>query len=56
MENPALNPIICCNCGKKIGKIKMKDGIVAIKCPKCGVENIQETKPTPSVQNASSTK
>lgn len=38
----------CNNCGKKLAEIKVKDGVVAIKCNKCGTVNVQETKP---VQN-----
>ena len=51
---PALNSMTCNNCGKKLAEIKVKDGVVSIKC-KCGTVNVQETKPTPSVnKNASS--
>jgi len=52
--NKQLIPVLCKNCGKKIGEVKMKDGIVSIKCGKCGTTNVQETKPTPSNQIASS--
>jgi len=47
-----LIPLKCSNCGKKIGEVKMKDGIVAIVCSKCGVLNIQEAKPDKSSQTA----
>lgn len=48
---PALITMSCNNCGKKLGEIKIRDGVVSIKCDKCGVINVQETKPT---QNAKS--
>lgn len=50
----ALIPITCNNCGKKIGEGVIKDGIIAIKCGKCGTLNVQETKPTPSSKTTSS--
>lgn len=40
----------CNNCGKKLGEIKIKDGVVSIKCDKCGTVNVQETKPTQTVK------
>lgn len=49
---PALNPMTCNNCGKKLAEIKVKDGIVSVKC-KCGVVNVQETKPTENAQSVS---
>ena len=51
-STPALNPMTCNNCGKKLAEIKVKDGIVSIKC-KCGYLNIFETKPTQSNKIAS---
>lgn len=42
---PVLNTMTCNNCGKKIAEVKMKDGVVSIKCDKCGTINVQETKP-----------
>jgi phage FluMu protein Com len=54
MEIPKnLVPVLCKNCGKKIGEVKMKDGIVAIKC-KCGTVNIVESKQTPSTFKSTS--
>lgn len=49
-----LVPILCMNCGKKIGETKMIDGIVSIKCPKCSVLNTIETKPAKSTQSTNS--
>lgn len=49
-----LNPMTCNNCGKKIAEVKIKEGLVSIICPKCGTLNVQETKTTKSVKNASS--
>lgn len=46
-----LNTMSCSNCGKKIGEIKIVEGIVSIICPKCGTKNTQEVKPTKTVQN-----
>ena len=40
-----LIPMRCKNCGKKLGEVKMKEGVVAIKC-KCGTVNVLETKTT----------
>lgn len=54
MGNPALNPMTCANCGKKLAEIKVKDGVVSIKCHKCGTLNVQDTKPTKSNQIANS--
>lgn len=48
-----LIPILCSNCGKKLGEVNMKDGVVSIKC-KCGTLNVIETKQTPSTQSTSS--
>jgi len=42
--NTQLIPILCSNCGKKLGEVSMKDGKVAIKC-KCGTLNVKESKP-----------
>ncbi len=43
--------IHCESCGKKIGEVNIKDGVVSIKCNKCGHLNIHETKPsTPTTQ------
>lgn len=50
MENTALNSMSCNNCGKKLAEIKIEKGVVSIKCSKCGVVNIQETKPAKSNQ------
>ncbi len=41
-----LNSMTCNNCGKKLADIKIKEGIVSIKCGKCGTVNVQETKTT----------
>ncbi len=38
----------CNNCGKKLAETKIEKGVISIKCSKCGVINIQETKPTKS--------
>ena len=46
---PALIPMTCNNCGKKIAEVKVKEGVVSIICPKCGTLNVQESK---TVQNA----
>jgi len=46
-----LTPIRCDNCSKKIGEVSMKDGIVAIVCPKCGVKNIREVRPDSSAKS-----
>lgn len=43
MDTPKLIPILCTNCGKKIGEAKLQQGIVSIKC-KCGVTNIIRTE------------
>lgn len=43
----------CNNCGKKLAEIKIKDGVVSIKC-KCGTLNVQETKTTKSNKITSS--
>lgn len=43
---PDLISVTCNNCGKKIAEVRIKDGVFSIICPKCGVLNIQETKPT----------
>ena len=53
MDNKDLISMRCQNCGKKLAEVKMSDGIISIKCGKCGVENIIETKP-PSGKTASS--
>ncbi len=47
---PALNPMTCVNCGKKLAEIKVKDGVVSIKC-KCGHINKFEIRPTQSTQS-----
>lgn len=39
-----MNPILCNNCGKKIGEVKMTQGIVSVKCNKCGTINTVESK------------
>ena len=39
-----MNPIVCNNCGKKIGEVKMTQGIVSVKCGKCGTINTVESK------------
>ncbi len=49
-----LNPMTCNNCGKKLAEIKIKDGVVSIKCGKCGTVNVQQTKTTQSIQHTSS--
>ncbi len=54
MEKPALNSMSCNNCGKKLAELKIEKGVVSIKCSKCGVVNVQETKPTKSNQIANS--
>lgn len=36
--------LLCSNCGKKLAEIKIKEGKVEIKCPKCGITNTTETK------------
>ena len=54
MEKPALNSMSCNNCGKKLAEIKVKDGVVSIKCGKCGVLNVQETKPTQTTKSSGS--
>lgn len=48
MEKPALNSMTCNSCGKKLAEIKVEKGVVSIKCGKCGVVNVQETKPVQS--------
>jgi len=48
-----LIPILCSNCGKKIGEVKMKEGIVSIKC-KCGTFNVVETKTNESAKSTKS--
>lgn len=40
-----LLPMTCVNCGKKLAEVKIKEGIVSVKCGKCGVINTVETKP-----------
>lgn len=50
---PYLVTMTCNNCGKKLAEIKIEKGIVSIKCSKCGVVNVQETKNT---QSGSTTK
>lgn len=47
-DTNSLNPMTCNNCGKKLAEIKVKDGIVSIKC-KCGYLNTIEIKQTQSV-------
>lgn len=54
MDSTALNSMTCNNCGKKLAEIKIKDGVVSVKCNKCGTLNVQETKPTKSNQIANS--
>lgn len=51
-DSTTLNPMSCNNCGKKLAEIKVKDGIVSIKC-KCGYLNIIEIKPTESTKSTS---
>lgn len=46
----------CNNCGKKLAELKIKDGIVSIKCNKCGTMNVQESTTTKNVKNVSSNK
>lgn len=46
-----LNAIICTYCGKKIGEMKIKEGIVALVCQKCKKTNIIEITPTQHVKN-----
>jgi len=45
-----LNQMMCSNCGKKLAEIKIKDGVVSIKCNKCGVINIHSTQSTKSAK------
>jgi phage FluMu protein Com len=40
---PVLNTMKCDNCGKKLAEIKITEGIVAVKCTKCGKVNIHES-------------
>jgi phage FluMu protein Com len=49
----SLNPMICNSCGKKLAEIKIKEGVVSIKC-KCGTVNVQETKTTQIAKSSSS--
>lgn len=46
--SPPLNTMTCNNCGKKLAEIKIRDGVVSIKC-KCGTVNVQQTTTTQSV-------
>jgi len=48
-----LNSMTCNNCGKKLAEIRIKEGIVSIKC-KCGTVNVQETKTTQIAKSNSS--
>ncbi len=48
MDSTTLNSMTCNNCGKKLAETKIEKGVISIKCSKCGVINIQETKPTKS--------
>lgn len=48
-STPALNSMTCNNCGRKLAEIKIKEGVISIKCPKCGVVNKQESK-TPTAK------
>jgi len=50
----SLITMTCNSCGKKIAEVKLRDGIVSIKCPKCGTVNVQETKTTPRTKSSSS--
>lgn len=53
MENKKASDLItmtCGSCGRKLAEIKIKEGIVQIKCNKCGVLNTQETKNTENVK------
>jgi phage FluMu protein Com len=43
---PDLVSMTCNNCGKKLAEVKVKDGIVSIKCSKCGTLNIVSTPTT----------
>lgn len=38
-----LNTMTCSNCGKKLAEVKMKDGVISIKC-KCGTVNTYSTQ------------
>ncbi len=42
----------CVNCGKKLAEVKLKDGVISIKCGKCGVVNTTES----TTKNAKSVK
>ena len=46
----SLNTMTCNNCGRKLAEIKIREGVVSIKCNKCGVVNVQETKNTEIVK------
>lgn len=52
MEKPLspLIPVNCKNCGRRIGDMKIKEGIVSIVCPKCGTTNIIEARPKNGVR------
>lgn len=52
MDNALLNSMICSNCGKKLAEIRVKDGVVSIKC-KCSHINTVEIKPTESTKSTS---
>lgn len=45
-----LNTMSCNNCGRKLAEIKIRQGVVSIKCNKCGIVNVQETKNTEIVK------
>ena len=46
----SLNTMTCNNCGRKLAEFKIREGVVSIKCNKCGVVNVQETKNTEIVK------
>lgn len=39
-----MTPLLCTNCGKKIGEVKMTQGVVSLKCNKCGTITTVESK------------
>lgn len=47
-------PMLCKSCGKKLAEVIIKEGVVSIKCGKCGTLNQLET--TKKEINTSSTK
>ena len=44
MDKEVLKSFNCISCGKKLAEVKIIEGVVAIKCSKCGTMNVKETE------------